>query len=404
MDIHHYDKRHCRALELLDAAQLSSRNKDLIRSFHDALVLENISKPRLLKYLEILRKVADLLEKDLDGAKEEDLKRVVAHIQQRTDYSVWTKQAYKIIIRRFYKWLCGTKDYPELVNWIRINIPRSQMKLPSEGELLTPTEARRLIDAAGHPRDKALLSVLWESGARISEIGNLSLRNVQFDRYGTVISVRGKTGSRKIRLVTSTPYLSTWINCHPERNNPEAALWVNIGNTNRGKKMDYAAIRKMLQTVAEVVGLKKRVNPHSFRHSRATYMANSLTEFQMNQYFGWIQGSNMPAVYVHMSGREVDKAVLAMHGITQKEEVQSEETASICPRCETINDVGFDFCLKCGAVLNEKKAATMEEERQKEQNLRNVSDELMNHLLRDEEVQRLIRRKVGEMGSGVSGP
>ena len=404
MDIHNYSRQYERTLRSVRESGLSDRNKELIAEFHDSLVLENLSKPRLIKYVGTLRRLTVRLDADLDVVSEGELKRLVAQIQSDSKFSPWTKRDYKIILRRFYKWLSQEKGIFLKMDWVKIGVSRSEMRLPSEGELLTSGESRKLVEAACHPRDKALLSVLWESGARVSEIGTLRLKDIQFDRFGTVISVRGKTGSRKIRLVTSTPYLSTWMNCHPSKDDPNGPLWVNIGNRNTGRRMDYPGIQKIVQNVSARVGLKKRTNPHSFRHSRATRMANSLTEFQMNQYFGWIQGSNMPAVYVHMSGREVDKAVLAMHGITQKEEVHSDETASICPRCETINDVGSDFCLKCGAVLDEKKAATLEEERQKEQNLRNVSDELMNHLLRDEEVQRLIRRKVGEMGMGVSGP
>jgi hypothetical protein len=43
-------------------------------------------------------------------------------------------------------------------------------------------------------------------------------------------------------------------------------------------------------------------------------MANPLTEFQMNHYFGWTQGSNMPSTYVHLSGKDLDGAILKMNG------------------------------------------------------------------------------------------
>jgi len=404
MDIHHYDRKYELALTALDKSNLSTRNKTLIQDFHNALILENLSKPRLVKYLRTLTRIATWFETDLDNVTENDLKRSVATIQQRSDYSSWTKRTYKIILRRFFVWLSKERNTPDITTWMNMRISRSEMKLPSEGDLLTPREAHQLIDAATHPRDKALLSALWESGSRISEVGNLSLRHIQFDRYGTVISVRGKTGSRKIRLVTSTPHLSTWISCHPQKGTPDAPLWVNIGNTNRGKKMDYGAIRKLLLTLAEKIGLKKRVNPHSFRHSRATHMASSLTEFQMNQYFGWIQGSNMPAIYVHMSGKEVDKAVLAMHGIQEEKRETIQEQAHMCPRCETINDTTADYCHKCGAILDEKKAIELEEAQAKEQATRKLSDDIMNQLFSDDDVQELIRKKLRALKPELPAP
>ena len=48
-------------------------------------------------------------------------------------------------------------------------------------------------------------------------------------------------------------------------------------------------------------------------------MTNYLTEAQMNAYFGWVQGSGMPSIYVHLSGRYIDDAVLKANGIVQKD-------------------------------------------------------------------------------------
>ena len=39
----------------------------------------------------------------------------------------------------------------------------------------------------------------------------------------------------------------------------------------------------------------------------------------MNAHFGWIQASDMPSIYVHLSGRDIDDAVLKANGIVQKD-------------------------------------------------------------------------------------
>ena len=100
-DIHHYDRRYKAAIEGLSRCGLSARNQELILKFKDYAVLQNLSKPRLIKYVEIMRSVARLLKKDMDKATAEDLKSVVSEIQQQ-DYSPWTKQIYKIMIKKFY--------------------------------------------------------------------------------------------------------------------------------------------------------------------------------------------------------------------------------------------------------------------------------------------------------------
>jgi len=144
MDIHQYEKRFQAAIAGIKNSELSQRNQELILKFKDYAVLQNLSKPRVIKYIEIMRSVARRLQKDLDKATADDLKKIVSEIQQQ-DYSPWTKQIYKIMIKKFYKWHLGTKEYPKIVKWITIHISKSEKKLPSEGELLTEDDIKKLI-------------------------------------------------------------------------------------------------------------------------------------------------------------------------------------------------------------------------------------------------------------------
>jgi len=65
------------------------------------------------------------------------------------------------------------------------------------------------------------------------------------------------------------------------------------------------------------LAMAKKVHPHKLRHSRATFLASKLTEAQMNQIFGWKQGSDMPSIYVHLSGRDMDDAILGVYGFSR---------------------------------------------------------------------------------------
>ena len=274
--------------------------------------------------------------------------------------------------------------------------------MPSEGDLLTEEDIHKLIENANHPRNKAFVSMLWESGARIGEIGNLIIKNIIFDDHGAVISVRGKTGSRKIRLISSTPYLSTWINSHPFKEDKQAPVWVNVGTANHNKPMSYGAMRMLLCNLFKKTGINKRFNPHIFRHSRATFMANHLTEFQMNQYFGWIQGSDMPATYVHMSGKNVDKAILEMNGLSVADKQEKSKLQPvICPRCDTINAVDSKHCNKCGGILDLKYLMELEEKQKEQSHLRNNSDKMMDLLFKDKEVQELLMEKMRGLGNNL---
>jgi integrase/recombinase XerD len=395
MGIHNYDRGLVTAKKRVLKAEMPEKSKELILAMNDGLVLNGLSKPRLMKYLEVLKVVGTKLDMALDEVVEDDLKKIVSEIQQ-SNFSPWTKQTYKVIIRRFYKWLHKSEDYPAIVKWINIRMNRSETKLPSEGDLLNEEDIKKLLKVAEHPRDKAFVSMLWESGARISELGNLKIKHVSFDKFGTVITVQGKTGSRKIRLISSTPYASTWINSRNCNGNDN--LWINIGPKCHKKAMTYSNLGHLLKNLFRKAEIHKRSNAHLFRHSRATFMANHLTEFQMNQYFGWIQGSDMPSTYVHMSGKNVDNAILQMNGF----EIEENSNQSImqpkkCVRCDTINANESKYCLKCGGVMDIQEAMNLQQSFEE----RKEADSVMDRLMKDKEVQRFLMEKMKGLGNNV---
>ncbi len=372
---------------LRKARNVSAENKELILKFHDHCFSEGLGLPRVLFYMRKLPKLAGLLGKDFGQATRDDIEALVGKLE-RTKYSEWTKRGFKVTIKKFYKWLeGGGEDYPAKVKWIKTTGRRGR-RLPEE--LLTKDEIRRLIQAAEHPRDKALISILYESGCRVGELATLKLKHVSFDKYGAQLIVSGKTGMRRVRLISSVNYLATWLSSHPLRKDSEAPLWVNIGTKQKGVRMRYPTVAKRLREAAEKAGIKKRVNPHSFRHARATHLANRLTEAQMNAFFGWVQGSDMPSTYVHLSGRDVDKALLRIHGVVEEKD---EDGFIACPRCGKQAKEGSKFCLECGIPLDFGQALKVDEQRgefeQKKSRLMKV--------LEDPEIRELLAKKMAEI-------
>jgi len=87
----------------------------------------------------------------------------------------------------------------------------------------------------------------------------------------------------------------------------------------------------ILKSVAQKAGIDKPINPHHFRHSRATDLAKKLTEAQLCQYMGWIQSSREAATYIHLSGRDMDKAILTLHGLAEEETEEEHSKKSNAP-------------------------------------------------------------------------
>ena len=202
--------------------------------------------------------------------------------------------------------------------------------------------------------------------------------------------VNGKTGYRRVRIIASAPYLTEWINKHPKRDDPEAPLWV----TRDYEIMSYAALRIAFKRLFHKAGVHKKINFHNFRHSRATYLANHLTEAQMKEFFGWVQASDMASIYVHLSGRDVDNALLKVHGIKKPEEQEeSQLNPKKCPRCQEINQFTNKHCSRCGMILD----VTLMNQKITQDLERMNADTVLNNLLVDPEFKKLFLHKIEEI-------
>ena len=387
LDIHNYKKRLVRTLENIKESDLSKKNKELLVRFHDSCFTEGLGICKIERYLYDAYRLARMMKKDLSKSNRQDLQSVVAEIEKK-EWSPHSKHSFKVMIKKFYRFAEGIDEkgvYPDKIRWLRTGVKNNHKKLPEE--LITEEEVKKMIGSVQNIRDKALLSSLYESGCRIGEIGSMKIKDVTFDEHGAKINVNGKTGARRIRLVNSTPYLQEWINRHEYNQDSNSYLWIK----NNGEPLSYTRISDVLKKVAKRVGIKKRIYPHLFRHSRATHLAGHLTEAQMKDYLGWTQGSKMAGVYVHLNGRDTDNAILKLSGLVVEEKKQVQELKpKACTRCKTINEVTNKFCKLCGLVLDQEEANRLIEDDLK----RKKADNIMNELLKDKEILDLIKKKV----------
>jgi len=370
---------------------LSRKNKKLLLDFTNYLIAQGISKGRVVKYLNHLRRVAEIAEKDLDKIGREDLVKIVGEIQKSENYSEWTKHDYKVALKKFFKWLKGEQEGRLFTDWFKVTVKNNNKKLPEE--LLTVSDIEKL-SVATNLRDKAFVLALYESGARIGEFLPIRIKQLEFDRYGALLTLHGKTGSRKIRLITCVPALIQWLNSHPCKDDKEAYIWIRMKASNGNELITYAEACKILRQLAEKAGVKKPVNPHHFRHSRATELAKHLTEAQLCEYMGWVQGSDEASTYVHLSQRDIESAILRLHGIKAEEEEELKFKPIVCPRCKKENSPGSKFCSLCGLALELKAAIELDSKI-------DAVTELFAKILEDPKTRRIIAREALRKGLKV---
>lgn len=140
--------------------------------------------------------------------------------------------------------------------------------------------------------------------------------------------------------------MKKWIDYHLCKQDRKHILFCSLVEPH-GRLTD-AGLRDQLVKIAGKAGINKSVNPHRFRHARATHMAAHMTEEQLKKYLGWTAGSNMAAIYVHLSGKDIDNAVLNMNGLDVEERQEENALKTIkCPRCKQIQDARNESCHTC---------------------------------------------------------
>jgi integrase/recombinase XerD len=331
--------------------------KKAITDFVDGdLILENIGERRRMNYYQRLRVVARWIPDSFLNPSKDDIKKVM--IKLNDGYSEWTRDTYIKMLRKFYRKTLPKRKFESLFEDVRIKQPRQKIQ---QSDLITVEEYRAMTDACNNARDRAIISTLYDSGCRIGELLLMKIRSVRFDNYGALLVVpfQGKTGTRQVRIIgDSVPYLRAWLDNHPNRNDIDAPLFCNISEGIRGRAMTYDDVRKALGSALKRAGIKKRIYPHLFRHTRASILASRVAEAPLESQMGWVPGTKQMATYVHLSGKQTDAAILKAYGVEVQDNGISEPMPVKSPRCGEPNPSESSYCRKCWLPLTIE--ATME--------------------------------------------
>ena len=277
-------------------------NVEIYTDFLRRAKFEGISLVRRINYMRALKRLKGITG-DLP-LKELSKRHIDAYLAQIGSTSPGTRQILFYGLKRFLRFL-GKED---LLKGVK-PAPVRELKV-SAADLLTREDLGKLLEACSTTRGRAFLMALYESGARIGELLNLKRSDVEFDANGVILNLDGKTGRRRIRLVESVAYLRRWLDEIKANHHEAAYLWFGVSEK---EPSQYAATAKFLKKTARIAGLRKKVYPHLFRHSRASELAQKLKESQLRAFMGWGAASDMPRVYIHLSAQDMDKAILELY-------------------------------------------------------------------------------------------
>ena len=236
MDLSRYSNRELLELYL---AHLLARNRSprTVKTFRSLLA----------RFLEFVgeRRISEVTTWDVDAFL---AKLRASGYEERSIYTA------AVAVKRFMEYL-GLRE-----NLRGFELPKRPSELP---RYLTPEEVQAMIDAAGNLRDKLVVSLLYCTGVRVSELVGIRVSDVDLEEGS--IRVRGKGGRERVVFFDSrtrqllAEYLPTVKGCE--------YLFPARGGEGH---MHYVTVERIIRKLARAAGLKKRVTPHVLRHSFAT--------------------------------------------------------------------------------------------------------------------------------------
>jgi integrase/recombinase XerD len=271
-----------------------------VRSYLDHLVVERgLADNTLKSYRRDLRRYVAWLAahgvEGLDGVREETVTAFLMALREgdadHPPLSAGSAARTVVAVRGFHKFAVR-EGISQVDPSAAVRPPAPAKRLP---KALPLADIERILDAAGAPgtalalRDRALLEVLYGTGARISEAVGLDLDDLDLGQPdvagdGTVL-LRGK-GSKE-RMVPVGSYAREAVEAYLVRGRPELssvghglpAVFLNA----RGGRLSRQSAWTVLVKAAERAGVTAEVSPHTLRHSFATHLLDGGADVRVVQ-------------------------------------------------------------------------------------------------------------------------
>lgn len=272
----------------------------------------------------------DLQERGVNDAHQTLPEHLIAHIRSLTKergYAGTTVSRHIATIKVFYRWLYANdkiQDNPA----DHLDQPAKWKKLPG---VLTQTQMKALLAAPQPPkvksttkstpplylRDRAILELMYASGLRASEVGNIALADLK-ERIG-VIRVLGK-GDKHRLVPMGTPAIKAldqyMSECRPMLINAERAAerrdQGKLFLSRTGRPIERVRVWQIVKHWSKQAGLKD-IHPHMLRHSFATHLLAGGADLRIVQDLLGHADITTTQIYTHVDRSQLRNTIKNCH-------------------------------------------------------------------------------------------
>src|SRR6202790_3871670 len=247
-------------------------------------------------YIRFVCSFAAFLKRSPDTATAEDIRRFQVH-QHESGVQSPTINCSVSALRFFFT---VTLDRPDLSR--RLVLARSPRKLP---DVLSVEEVGRLLDAAPGIKYKAILGTAYGAGLRVSEVASLKVDDIDSTRM--LIRVEQGKG-RKDRNAMLSPQLLALLRLWWKEGKRRSVMlphgWLFPGRSHTDP-ISTRQINRAIHEAAEAAGIRKRVSPHTLRHSFATHLLEQDVDIRVIQVLLGHSKLDTTALYARVATKTI---------------------------------------------------------------------------------------------------
>ena len=291
---------------------IKDNKKDhLLRSFLDSLYIEKgLSKNTVSSYKNDISSFSSWCDKEhLDRLKITDL-NLNNYISNLFSTGLKSSSINRKIssIKHFYLFLLKKK--------VIKNSPADEITIPKQEKYLPTSMSEDEVECLlGSPkssikierRDKAMIEILYATGMRISELVNLKLTDIDFNR--SVLKVFGK-GSKE-RLVPYGEKAAEALRIYLEDRKKLDSKDVFLSN--RGTRITRGAFWQRIKIYIKRENLKSSISPHTLRHAFATHLLNRGADLRSVQILLGHSDLSTTQIYTHIAKKRLGEILKKHH-------------------------------------------------------------------------------------------
>ena len=159
-------------------------------------------------------------------------------------------------------------------------------------------------------RDAAVIEVFFATGARVYEISNIRVENINLN--SGLIRIMGKGGKERYIQISNTAVLDILRKYYAE-NEPEIKKSGYFFINNRGNRYTEQSIRFMLKKYTLKAGIQRTITPHMFRHSFATYLIEEGVDVSCVQQILGHSSIKTTQIYIHVAAKKQADILRELH-------------------------------------------------------------------------------------------